>query len=107
MACFESVEMELPEGSVIAAYTDGLIESREADIDVGLKRLSFALARTGITLDDLCSEVIDTMTMTTPSQDDVALLLARTRSLGFEWVVSCRLPSGPILSVSVAVVFGS
>ena len=82
MCSFESAEMELPEGSVIAVYTDGLIESRETDIDTGLNRLSSALARTASALDDHCSQVIDTMTTTTtPSQDDIALLLARTRSL--------------------------
>ena len=32
---FESAELELAEGSLIALYTDGLIESRDPDIDVG------------------------------------------------------------------------
>ena len=81
MCSFESAEMELPEESVIAVYTDGLIESRETDIDTGLKRLSSALACTATVLHDYCSQVIDTMTTAKiPRQDDIALLVARTRA---------------------------
>lgn len=77
---FDSVEVELPEGSVIALYTDGLVETRGGDIDDGLARLRVALASPVAALDDLCGVVIDTMVATSPSEDDVALLLARTRS---------------------------
>jgi PAS domain S-box-containing protein len=33
---FEDTETELPEGSLLVLYTDGLIESRQRDIDTGL-----------------------------------------------------------------------
>ena len=33
---FESVELELPEGSLLAFYSDGLVESRDGDLDVGM-----------------------------------------------------------------------
>ncbi|MFJ1600005.1 SpoIIE family protein phosphatase [Streptomyces sp. NPDC088261] len=97
---FQSVEMELPEGSVIALYTDGLVETREADIDVGLGRLGAALARTGGAgrpLEEVCAEVVGTMVSTAASQDDVALLLARTRSLPPDHVVTWVLPTDPAL----------
>ena len=82
MCSFESAEMELPEESVIAVYTDGLIESRETDIDAGMKRLSSALACPATDLHDYCAQVIDTMTTAnTPRQDDIALLMTRARSL--------------------------
>jgi hypothetical protein len=81
MRSFESAEIEVPEESVIALYTDGLIESRETDIDTGLKRLSSALACTAPVLHEYCAQVIDTMTTAyPPRQDDIALLMARTRS---------------------------
>jgi serine phosphatase RsbU (regulator of sigma subunit) len=81
MCSFESAEMELPEESVIAVYTDGLIESRETDIGTGLKRLSSALACPATALCDYCSQVIDAMTTAkTPRQDDIALLMVRTRA---------------------------
>ena len=37
--------LELPEGSLLALYTDGLVETRDHDIDVGMHRLGTALAQ--------------------------------------------------------------
>ncbi|WP_328535107.1 PP2C family protein-serine/threonine phosphatase [Streptomyces sp. NBC_00344] len=42
---YESAELELPAGSLIALYTDGLIEDRHQDIDVRRERVRDALAR--------------------------------------------------------------
>ncbi|MGW7426130.1 SpoIIE family protein phosphatase [Streptomyces sp. NPDC054813] len=91
---FESVTLELPEHSVLALYTDGLVEDRDHDIDVGMDRLSTALARAGLPLEDLCSTVVDTLPAKTHS-DDVTLLLARTRTLGPGQTVSWQLPADP------------
>jgi serine phosphatase RsbU (regulator of sigma subunit)/anti-sigma regulatory factor (Ser/Thr protein kinase) len=77
---FESVELELPEGSLLAFYTDGLVESRDDETDVGLCRLGAVLAQPVSSLEDLCSQVIETLPTQTPT-DDVTLLLARTRAL--------------------------
>ncbi|MBW8703327.1 Phosphoserine phosphatase RsbU [Streptomyces sp. MBT84] len=88
---FESVELELAEGSVLALYTDGLIETRDHDIEEGMHRLGTALAQPDRTLDDLC----DIATRTLPDQapcDDVTLLLVRTRSLNPSRVVTWALP---------------
>ncbi|SDP08918.1 SpoIIE family protein phosphatase [Actinacidiphila guanduensis] len=78
---YRSVEMELAEGSLIALYTDGLVETRDADIDHGLDRLCTALAVPATTLEDLCTQVIDITLAGRQSEDDVALLLARTLPL--------------------------
>ncbi|MCX4426235.1 SpoIIE family protein phosphatase [Streptomyces mirabilis] len=91
---FESVELELPEGTLLALYTDGLVESRDDDIDVGLDRLGAALAETGSSLEDLCSQVIETLPTQSPA-DDVTLLLARTRGLEPAQVASWDLPNEP------------
>ncbi|MFE3325843.1 sodium/proline symporter PutP [Streptomyces sp. NPDC059176] len=91
---FESVEMELPEGSLIALYTDGLIETYDRDVDVGLSRLGDALVAPGPTLDDIGREAVDAL-LTGPPSDDAALLLARTRVLAPDRVVSWDLPSDP------------
>ncbi|MYS19047.1 PAS domain S-box-containing protein [Streptomyces sp. DvalAA-14] len=91
---YEPFALELPENSTLALYTDGLIETRTADLDTGMGRLGSALALAGKSLDHLCSQVVGTMaphawqnigagpegTATTgASEDDIALLLARTR----------------------------
>ncbi|MEU1417268.1 SpoIIE family protein phosphatase [Streptomyces sp. NPDC005731] len=89
---FESVTLKLAEGSLLALYTDGLIEARDQDISVGMNRLRAALARPHHTLDDLCSSTVDTLRAKPPS-DDVTLLLARTHALNADQVASWQFPS--------------
>ncbi|MFF3911748.1 SpoIIE family protein phosphatase [Streptomyces sp. NPDC001848] len=94
LLAYESVELELPERSVLAFYTDGLVESRDDDLDVGMHRLSTALAESGRSLEELCSQVIETVP-TQAHSDDVTLLLARTRALQPARVASWDLPNEP------------
>lgn len=91
---FETTEIELPAGSLIALYTDGLIEGRDRDPELGMSRLGGALAQCGLPLDALCDSVVEQL-LTSPQPDDVALLLARTHGLGTEHVVSWEVPSDP------------
>jgi sodium/proline symporter len=91
---FESVERELTEGSLIALYTDGLVESFDRDIDVGLSCLGDALAAPAPTLEETGRKAVDAL-LTGPPSDDAALLLARTRVLAPDRVVSWDLPSVP------------
>ncbi|WP_251095871.1 sodium/proline symporter PutP [Streptomyces sp. Caat 7-52] len=91
---FESIETELEDGSLIALYTDGLVESVDRDIDVGLSRLGDALAAPLPTLAETGRRVIDSL-LTGPPADDAALLLARTRVLAPDRVASWDLPSDP------------
>ncbi|MFJ9030541.1 PP2C family protein-serine/threonine phosphatase [Streptomyces sp. NPDC102274] len=78
----EAIEVELAEDSVIALYSDGLIETRDRDVDEGLERLRAALACPVPVLDDLCASVVATLVPHGPSDDDIALLLARTNASG-------------------------
>ncbi|MEU8468009.1 SpoIIE family protein phosphatase [Streptomyces sp. NPDC029006] len=94
LVAFESVELEIPEGSVLAFYTDGVVETRDDDLDVGMHRLGAALSGPNQSLEDMCSAVIDTLPAQTHS-DDVTLLLARTRALPATRVVSWELPNDP------------
>ncbi|MGW2940151.1 SpoIIE family protein phosphatase, partial [Streptomyces sp. NPDC001156] len=89
---FEAVELELPEGTLLALYTDGLIETRDDDIDVGMRRLGAALAQPDRSLEELCTRATQTFPGQAPS-DDVTLLLARTRSLSPTQVASWTLPN--------------
>jgi serine phosphatase RsbU (regulator of sigma subunit)/anti-sigma regulatory factor (Ser/Thr protein kinase) len=91
---FESTEVELPEGSLIALYTDGLVESRERDIDEGLDALRREVAEPAASLEDLCDNVVKAL-LPYRANDDVALLLARTRALGAGQVVTWDLPPDP------------
>ncbi|MFI9615577.1 sodium/proline symporter PutP [Streptomyces sp. NPDC052023] len=91
---FQSVELELTEGSLVALYTDGLVESVDPDIDIGLSRLGAALAEPLPTLKETGRRVVDDL-LTAPPPDDAALLLARTRALAPDQVVSWDMPSDP------------
>jgi PAS domain S-box-containing protein len=88
---FEAVELELPEGSLLALYTDGLIETGGNDTDAGMRRLGTALAQPGRSLEELCTRVTEALPRQAPS-DDGTLLLVRTRSLGTNQVASWMLP---------------
>ncbi|UQA94148.1 SpoIIE family protein phosphatase [Streptomyces halobius] len=91
---FEPAELELAEGSLVALYTNGLIETWDRDISIGLSRMSNALAEPGATLDGAGQNVIKAL-LTGPPSDDAALLLARTRALGAHQVASWDLPADP------------
>ncbi|MEU1600480.1 SpoIIE family protein phosphatase [Streptomyces sp. NPDC005708] len=91
---FDAVEVELSEGSLLAFYTDGLVESRDDDIDVGMDRLGTALAQPDQCLEDLCSSVLET-TRTRAASDDVTLLLVRIHTLNAAHIASWDLPTEP------------
>ncbi|WP_322869785.1 SpoIIE family protein phosphatase [Streptomyces goshikiensis] len=91
---FETAEIRLTEGSTLVLYTDGLIEGRHRDLDVTLDRLSRALAHRGRTPEDTCRAVIDAVAPDHP-EDDIALLVARTRTLPADRVASWDVPADP------------
>ncbi|MEW2398818.1 SpoIIE family protein phosphatase [Streptomyces sp. NPDC046862] len=92
---FESTELELPEGTMLALYTDGLIESRDRDIDAGHELLTLALSGSTGSLDEVCQDVMGSMLPSSGAPDDVALLLARTRGLKPSQVATWALPANP------------
>ncbi|WP_306955163.1 SpoIIE family protein phosphatase [Streptomyces sp. B4I13] len=91
---FEAVELELPEGSVVALYTDGLIEDRGRDVDRATGELCSALTAPTASLDALCDSVLKAVLREEPG-DDVALLLARTRALGADRVATWDVVPDP------------
>jgi sodium/proline symporter len=91
---FESVELELAEGSLIGLYTDGLVRSPDRDVDVGLSLLRERLTVPGPSLRAIGDNVVAALLAVLP-RDDAALLLARTRLLGSDRVASWDLPSDP------------
>ncbi|MFI9062787.1 SpoIIE family protein phosphatase [Streptomyces sp. NPDC053429] len=74
---FRTEEVPLPPGSLLALYTDGLIEARHRDLDQGLDELARALGQPDRPLEQLCDEILERLLPVAP-QDDVAVLLART-----------------------------
>ncbi|MGX1885388.1 SpoIIE family protein phosphatase [Streptomyces sp. NPDC055287] len=91
---FEIYELELAEGSLLALYTNGLIQTRHGDIDVPLARLLATLTLPAQPLEQTCQAVLESVLTGRPT-DDVALLIARTRVLPPEKVASWELPADP------------
>jgi PAS domain-containing protein len=116
---FATVDLRLPEESLVVLYTDGLIESPGSDIDDDMARLARTLAAAlphpphltaaGLPwseagdadddgrLDSLC----DTLTATLlpgggQADDDAAVLVARTHVLDPEDMASWPLPEEPV-----------
>ncbi|MFJ9896701.1 SpoIIE family protein phosphatase [Streptomyces sp. NPDC091280] len=103
---FETVELKVPEGSLLVLYTDGLVESSKREMDEGmadLARLLSAAHRSGgeadlgrAGLERLC----DTLTAgllpeEQPTADDAALLVARLHALTPDRIASWQLPEDP------------
>lgn len=76
-ARFPESELRLAPGSVLALYTDGLIERRDSDIGSDIERLRGSLARLGGGgLEDLADGLLRDACHASPDRaDDIALLL--------------------------------
>jgi GAF domain-containing protein/anti-sigma regulatory factor (Ser/Thr protein kinase) len=68
---------ELPPGSVVVMYTDGLIERRGRSVDEGLDRLQSALASAPKDPDRLLDHILEHVVGDDERADDIALLAAR------------------------------
>jgi PAS domain S-box-containing protein len=74
---YRATDIDLPAGSVLALYTDGLVEQPGQDIGTGMSRLARALAAgPARSLHQLCDSVLASLAPC--PRDDIALLLART-----------------------------
>ncbi|MET7455239.1 SpoIIE family protein phosphatase [Streptomyces sp. NPDC005574] len=94
---FESAEFELPEGTVLSLYTDGLTEAREREAGDSIELLRTSLAPPAGSLDEICDRVLHALLPQGGAADDVALLLARTRGLPPSQVATWDIPADPAL----------
>jgi serine phosphatase RsbU (regulator of sigma subunit) len=79
--CFEATPLNLPPGSILALYTDGLVEGRTRTLDTGLAELRDSLGRAlsdpAASLRVACRSV--TEMPPEDVEDDITLVLARIR----------------------------
>jgi GAF domain-containing protein len=103
---FSTVEVVLPPESLMVLYTNGLVQSPAADIDVGLAELGRVLTEAAAEppgeeeaerLDALCSSVTNTLLPPDDSHsDDAVVLVARSHALDPRDVASWSLPEHPV-----------
>ncbi|MFI1337349.1 SpoIIE family protein phosphatase [Streptomyces sp. NPDC020845] len=91
---FEVRDYQLPEGSEIVLYTDGLISHRGLPIDVGIERLRRSLGRPAQSLEQRCDDVLADL-ITGHPPDDVAFLVARTHTFRADRVAVLDIPTDP------------
>ncbi|WP_448319639.1 SpoIIE family protein phosphatase [Streptomyces sp. CO7] len=98
---FEVADLDLPEGTVLAFYTDGLVKNRGLDVDAGRIQLQEALAEPAESLEASCEHILATLLPRSDVADDVALLLARTRGLPSSKVATWDIPADPALVAAI------
>ena len=91
---FESVTLPVRDGSRLLLYTDGLVESREIDLDDGLSKLADTFGRPAIALEPLCDELLAATGRDSRHDDDVALIVAEISGLEAGRVASWQLTGG-------------
>ncbi|MFE9098142.1 SpoIIE family protein phosphatase [Streptomyces sp. NPDC007264] len=101
---FQTAELDLAEGTQLVLYTDGLIEDRTRDLDVGMELLRGALAgHPDRPPEDSCQAVVEALLPGRPT-DDVALLIARTQGLPPERIADWDVPFDPAAVAGMRVV---
>ncbi|KPI33832.1 putative PAS/PAC sensor protein [Actinobacteria bacterium OV450] len=75
---FEATALDLDVGDQLVLYTDGLVETRDEDIDVRLQVLTALLGDPERPLEETCDLLLGELRQP-DDRDDVALLIARTR----------------------------
>ncbi|MGW4560828.1 SpoIIE family protein phosphatase [Streptomyces sp. NPDC004561] len=104
---FETLETLLPAGSLLALYSDGLVESKDRDVTTGMSRLAELLLESvnatptssadASDLDALCATLTSALLPAHGAlADDAALLLARTHPMDAENVAEWPLPEDPM-----------
>ncbi|GGN27040.1 SpoIIE family protein phosphatase [Streptomyces fuscichromogenes] len=73
---YPATEIPLPPGTVLALYTDGLVETPGVDLDDAMAALAVALTEARFqSMDGIAATLIEHARRTAPRTDDIALLL--------------------------------
>ncbi|MFJ1703916.1 SpoIIE family protein phosphatase [Kitasatospora sp. NPDC088346] len=93
---FSAVEFTLPQGGLIALYTDGLVEKRGRDLDEGIGLLSRTLAVRGRTLEESCDAALAAL-VADGTDDDIAMIMARVLPVPSDRIATLPLAGdGPL-----------
>jgi anti-sigma regulatory factor (Ser/Thr protein kinase) len=90
---YDEATVSLEPGGSVVLYTDGLVERRPENIDVGLERLAAAAADGPLEAEQLCDRVLRAALPSGATSDDVALLALCHVPLGSR--LALDLPSEP------------
>ncbi|WP_236653399.1 SpoIIE family protein phosphatase [Streptacidiphilus melanogenes] len=91
---FEAVTFTLPGDARLCLYTDGLVERRGRDLDVGLELLRDTVAEHRDSLEQSCDAVLEALAAGN-SEDDIAVILARVLPRRPDWIAVLELSDDP------------
>lgn len=91
---FDTLDIEVPDGSLFVLCTDGLLENKARDIDSGLRLLRANLAEPWRPLQEICDQVVKELDLT-KDRDDIALLISRLHPLPADRSAAWRIPDDP------------
>ena len=89
---YDTVEIDMPDGSLLVLCTDGLLENKNRDIDTGLSMLCENTAQSDRALQDICDQVVHELDLS-KDRDDIALLIARAHPPSHGCSVAWDLPA--------------
>ncbi|MGW2635491.1 amino acid permease [Streptomyces sp. NPDC001348] len=101
---YQSTELQLPPGSLVALCTDGLLQSADGR-DAGLAKLSQVLADDRRSLEELCDRAVAAL-LPGPVDEDATLLVARTRLLDRNQFTQWELPPDPAAVAGIRTAVG-
>jgi PAS domain S-box-containing protein len=81
LTTYEERSLELPSGSTVILYTDGLIERRGIPLDRGMELLARVAGEAPDDLDAACDHIVDSLLSGNGTADDTALLAVRRLAL--------------------------
>jgi serine phosphatase RsbU (regulator of sigma subunit)/anti-sigma regulatory factor (Ser/Thr protein kinase) len=92
---FDTLDIDVPDGSLFVLCTDGLLENKARDIDSGLRLLRENLsAEPGRPLQEICDQVVKELDLT-KDRDDIALLISRLHALPRDRSAAWWIPGEP------------
>lgn len=101
---YQSTELELPPGSLVALFTGGLLQAADSRA-AGLAQLSQVLADCRTSLEELCDRAVTTL-LPGAVDEDATLLVARTRLLDRNQFTQWELPSDPAAVATIRTAVG-
>jgi amino acid transporter/anti-sigma regulatory factor (Ser/Thr protein kinase) len=100
---YRSTEFQLPPGSLLALFTDGLVQAPEHAVGEGVRLLAGALADHRRPLEELGDRAVEIL-LPGPVDDDAVLLLVRTRLLDSGQVAVWEFAADPAKVATVRAV---
>ena len=93
IAHFQEHVFDIPLGSLVLLYTDGLVERRHEPLDAGLARLKSLAAGPPQAPQAFCDRLLSALADDAGPEDDIALIAMQTLPLGAQ--LELRLPANP------------